>query len=212
MANYKQLAQEWQTTAGTLSTLGGEIGLPYGVKEELSSEQVANLEKAFKASKAEDSSSSIAPQLPAANPALQAPSAPSGIELPEPSGTPATSHLEAAHQRAIGAAAARAEQANDLLDSRIAQIIDRNYEQGVLEALVSQQARHTGAIAAMQMLAVADEKNLAALHETAASKLAQGIENLSDYLGHKEVLKAAPGKYQTVAQKNLEALQKLSES
>ena len=211
---YDQLAIELSTKVGELTTLGEKIGIPFGAREPLTSEDADRLRKAFR----EQPKELTTPQLLNPAPIRNATdiqqtdsSSVSSTQEEDPTG----SDLDAVHNNLEQAIAAQDTQAQELFEGELSTIKHQGFRLGVMKAMYSETANVEGFMAGTNALTVAKQGRSAEWFKRQAAMLAgkEGADFLpSSYPNAAESSTKIPEPPQSIARQTLDILDRLKKS
>lgn len=210
---YDQLAIELNTKVGDLTTLGEKIGIPFGAREPLASEDADKLRKAFR----EQPKELAVPQLLNSAPIRNATdiqqtdsSSVSSTQEEDPTG----SDLEIAYNNLQNAQAAQDTQAQEVFESGIRSLKHQNVRLGVMKRVFAETAEIEGFMAADNAITESKQRGSAAIFKRQTAMLAgeEGADFLLNYPNAARLSTEIPEPPQSIAQQTLDILGRLKKS
>lgn len=208
---YDQLAIELNAKVGDLTTLGEKIGIPFGAREPLTSEDADKLRTAFRKQPTE----LTAPQL--LNPAIRNAT---DIQQADTSSVstqedPTGSDLEIAYNNLRNAQDAQDTQSQEVFESGIRSLKHQNVRLGVMKRVFAETAEIEGFMAADNAITESKQIGSAAAFKRQTAMLAgkEGADFLpSSYPNAAKSSTEIPEPPQSIAQQTLDILDRLKKS
>ena len=209
---YDQLAIELDAKVGDLTTLGEKIGIPFGAREPLTSEDADKLRKAFREQPKELAVPQLLNSAPIRNATDIQQTNTSSVSTQE---DPTGSDLEIAYNNLRNAQDAQDTQSQEVFESGIRSLKHQNVRLGVMKRVFAETAEIEGFMAADNAITESKQMGSAAAFKRQAAMLAgkEGADFLpSSYPNAAESSTKIPEPPQSIAQQTLDILDRLKKS